>query len=82
MDVIRFARRRELGLLGTSLYFNIYILDSEISPQNNIVQISWDGLIDGDTPQFRYNQLLPLKMQSSLVPRCFEVKLLSFITIW
>ena len=40
MDVIRFARRRELGLLGTSLYFNIYILDSEISPQNNIVQIS------------------------------------------
>ena len=25
MDVIRFARRRELGLLGTSLYFNIGI---------------------------------------------------------
>ena len=53
MNVIRFARWRELGLLGISLYFNIYILDSEISPQNNIVRlISWDGLIDGEKLKF------------------------------
>ena len=53
MNVIRFARWRELGLLGISLHFNIYILDSEISPQNNIVRlISWDGLIDGEKLKF------------------------------
>ena len=35
------------------LYILTYILDSEISPQNNIVRlISWDGLIDGEKLKF------------------------------
>ena len=41
MDVIRFARCRELGLLRIIIYLYMltYVSDTEISPQNNIIKI-------------------------------------------
>ena len=43
---------------------------------------SWESITHITRQCFRYDQLLPFKMQSSLVFTAFEVKVFSFITIW
>ena len=53
MDIIHFARWKELGLPEISLQVNIHIR-TEISSQNNSIKfglISLEGLIDGGKPQ-------------------------------
>ena len=45
-------------------------------------EFSWESITQITRQCFRYDQLLPLKMQSSLVVTAFEIKVLSSITIW
>ena len=59
MDVIRFARWRELGLLRIIIYLYMltYVSDTEISPQNNIIKI-WRVDISLHQVFFNYSKLL------------------------
>ena len=67
---------------------NLFLLVCKIKgaagkyPFRKEYEFSWESITQITRQCFRYDQLLPLKMQSSLVFTAFEAKVLSFITIW